>query len=54
MSEQAKNSLELYRGGNPNTIQQLLHMQDQSVVDELMVHFKADSYEELAIRLSIG
>lgn len=54
MTPQARNSINLYRGGNPDTIKQLLKMQKQSVIDELMVHFKADSYDELAQKLSIG
>lgn len=54
MSEQAKNSLELYRGGNPKTIAQLLRMQSSSVVNELKEHFKIQDLNELALRLSMG
>lgn len=39
MTQQAQNSLRLYRGGNPATIEQLLNFQSSSVVDELMAHF---------------
>jgi hypothetical protein len=53
MSEQAKNSLNLYRGGNPATIEQLLKMQRSTVVDELKEHFNCKDLKELAIRLSI-
>lgn len=54
MSKQAENSLNLYRGGNPSTIQQLLKMQAASVVNELKEHFNAASLSELAIKLSRG
>ena len=54
MSEQAKNSLALYKGGNPATIKQLLKMQSSSVVDELKAHFGAKDLDELSVRLSIG
>lgn len=54
MSAQAQNSLELYRGGNPATIKQLLKMQSSSVVDELKAHFGAKDLDELSVRLSIG
>ena len=54
MTNQAKNSLALYKGGNPATIEQLLKMQSSSVVSELKQHFGVESIGELAIRLSIG
>lgn len=54
MTQQALNSINLYRGGNPSTIEQLLRMQGSSVVDELMAHFRASNIRELAIKLSIG
>lgn len=54
MTQQAKNSLDLYRGGNPNTIIQLLRMQSSSVVGELKDHFKTQDLHELAVRLSRG
>ena len=54
MTQQALNSINLYRGGNPSTIEQLLRMQGSSVVNELMEHFSATSTRELAIKLSIG
>ncbi len=54
MTQQAINSIGLYRGGNPATIEQLLRMQRSSVVDELMAHFGVTSTRELAIKLSIG
>lgn len=54
MSPQAQNSLNLYRGGNPATIEQLLKMQKSSVVEELKEHFGATDLKELAIKLSIS
>ena len=54
MSQQAKNSLTLYKGGNPATIKQLLRMQSSSVVNELKAHFGAKDLDELAVRLSMG
>lgn len=53
MTKQAKNSLDLYKNGNPLTIKQLLSMQPKSIKDELMQHFGC-SLEELPIRLSLG
>jgi len=54
MTPQAQNSLSLYKGGNPATIEQLLKMQKASVVNELKEHFKASDLKELAIKLSIN
>lgn len=54
MTQQAKNSINLYRGGNPATIEQLLRMQGTSVVNELKQEFHATDLRELAIKLSIG
>lgn len=54
MTQQALNSINLYRGGNPATIEQLLQWQGSSVVNELKKHFGAASISELAIKLSIG
>lgn len=54
MTQQTINSIGLYRGNNPATIEQLLRMQRSSVVNELMEHFGATSTRELAIKLSIG
>ena len=54
MTPQAQNSLSLYKGGNPTTIEQLLKMQKTSVVNELKEHFKASNLKELAIKLSIN
>jgi hypothetical protein len=54
LSKQAQNFVSACKGGSINTIHGLLHYQSQSIKDELMVHYKADSYDELALRLSQG
>ena len=53
MTEQAKNFKNLCKGGSVMTIHSLLHSQNQSIIDELMVEYKADSYEDLAVKLSV-
>lgn len=52
MTKQAENSIQLYKGGNPATIEQLLKFQKQSVVNELKEHFRVTSISELALKLS--
>ncbi len=54
MTQQAINSIALYRGGNPATIQQLLQFQKSSVVNELKEHFGVTSISELAVKLSMA
>ena len=54
LSQYAKNAVKLYKGGNPDTIEQLLRMQDSSVVVELMEHFQQKDIKNLAIRLMLG
>lgn len=54
MTQQATNCLQLYRGGNPATIKQLLMHQKPSVVNELKNHFGEQNLDKLAIRLSLG
>lgn len=54
MTQQAINSISLYRGNDSATIEMALRMQRSSVVNELMEHFGATSTRELAIKLSIG
>lgn len=54
MTQQAKNCLALYKGGNPNTIKQLLMMQKPSVVKELKEYFGVNGLDELSVRLSQG
>ena len=54
MTQQAINSLSLYRGGDPAKIEQLLRIQKSSVVEELREHFDASDNHELAIKLSLG
>ena len=46
MTQQAINSIELYKGNNPGTIEKALKFQKSSVVEELKEHFKyKHSYE---------
>jgi hypothetical protein len=52
MTQQAKNSIELYRGNNPSKILQLLRFQSPNVVNELKEHFGIQSLDALAVRLS--
>lgn len=52
MTQQAKNSIELYKGGNPTKILQLLRFQSPNVVNELKEHFGIQSLDALAVRLS--
>lgn len=54
MTLQAKNCLELYLGGNPNTIKSLLQQQKSSVVIELKNYFGVYDIDKLAICLSLG
>jgi len=54
MTQQALNSINLYKGGNPSTIEQLLRFQKSSIVNELKDHFGASSTSELAIKLSLA
>ena len=54
MTQQALNSLELYKGNNPGTIERALAIQKSSVVNELKEHFGVSDNHELAFRLSVG
>lgn len=54
MTQQAVNTMELYKCGNPSQIAALLRLQAQSVVDELRKHFHVTNIETLAVRLSKG
>ena len=54
MTQQAINSIDLYRGNNPSIIEQALGFQKSSVVNELKEHFGASSNHELAIKLSLA
>lgn len=51
---QMLNSLELYRGQNPETIKMLLVRQSSAVVKLLKEKFNTDDLDELAVRCSIG
>jgi len=54
MTQQAINSLALYKGNNPSTIEKALSFQKSSVVGELKEHFGVSDIHELAVRLAIG
>lgn len=54
MTPQATKCIELYRGGNPSTIKQLLQHQKPSVLKELQEHFGTTNLDKLAICLSRG
>lgn len=54
LSNQALNSIELYKGGNPDTIEQLLIRQSSSVVNEIKEYYECTDIKELAIKCSIG
>ncbi len=54
MTQQAINSISLYRGNSPATIVQALRMQRTSVVNELKEHFGTQDLKELAVKLSMG
>ena len=54
MTQQAKNSINLYRGNNPDKILMLLKIQRSSVVNELKEHFHASTLDELAVKLSVA
>lgn len=53
LSQQAKNSLELYKNENPSKIIQLLSIQGR-VKDELMEYFGTKDIGECALRCSMG
>lgn len=54
LSKQAENSISLYRGQNPSTIQQLLAFQNKNVVDELLNYFDCKDISTLSVKLSIS
>lgn len=53
MMQQTINSIELYMGGNPDTIERLLRLQSKSVVEELRKELNASSLKDLAYKLSV-
>jgi len=52
MTQQAINSLGLYKGTPASTIEQALSFQKKSVVDELKEHFGVTNNHDLAVKLS--
>ncbi|MCQ2258238.1 MAG: hypothetical protein MJZ41_09660 [Bacteroidaceae bacterium] len=53
LSQQAKNSLDLYAGGDESKIKQLLRFQRSSVVNELMEFTGSHNMDDLALRLKL-
>lgn len=53
MTQQALNSIKLYKGGNPDTIERLLYVQNKRVTDELKQHYNVTTLRELAVKLSM-
>ena len=54
MTQQAINSMNLYRGGNPATIEKLLAFQSSNVVNELKQHFGVTNNHDLAAKLAFN
>lgn len=54
MTQQAKNFMNICKGGNPSTIEGLLHYQSPSIIKELKAHFDVDSLPALATAMSLG
>lgn len=52
MSQQALNSIELYRGNDPVKIEMLLRIQATRVVNELKEFFGVSDNHSLAVKLS--
>ncbi len=53
-SKQTQNFIDLCRGGNPNSINQLLQFQSKGVLEELYSIYNTTDKKELSIRLSGG
>lgn len=54
MTAQAQNCLQLFKGGNPDTIKKLLKVQKPSIVKELQDYFGTSDNDKLAVLLSKG
>lgn len=54
MNTAVMNFARICKGGNVNTIENLLGFQSDSVIKELEEHFGTSNKKELAIKLSIG
>lgn len=53
-SQQTQNFINLCRGGNPNSIYQLLQFQSKGVLEELYSIYNTTDKREISIRLSGG
>jgi len=54
LSDQARNSIELYLGQNPYVIASLLVKQSESVLNEIKSYYNCYNVKELAILCSMG
>lgn len=54
MTTKAINFMRICKGGNPSTIEGLLHFQSPSIKRELKQHFDVDSDAALATALSMS
>lgn len=54
MKPQTLNSIRLYKGGNPASIEMLLSLQSVDVVNELKAYYGTNNLHELAVKCSIG
>lgn len=52
MTQQAVNSLMLYKGASVESIKKALSIQKSSIVEELKEYFNTSNIDELAIKLS--
>ena len=53
MTQQAKNFINLCKGGSVSKIEGLLHFQRASIIKELKDHFEVDSISAIATALSL-
>ncbi len=54
MTTKAINFMRICKGGNPSTIEGLLHFQSPSIIKELKAHFDVDSLPALATAMSLS
>lgn len=54
MNTQTKNFIDLCKGGNPSTIQNLLRFQNSNVLKDLYEIYGTKDHGEISVKLSIG
>lgn len=54
MTTKAINFMRICKGGNPSTIEGLLHFQSPSIIKELKSYYSVDSNAALATALSLA